>query len=163
MRFKAQPQPGVDPFPRTLRACSLKLRDYLGFGVDGVVVVMFPFKVIGREVVQGRVAPVRVVPSLDPAEYGQACLGFGPPAASGNELALQSGKKAFGHGVVISVAHAAHGGGHAHLPAPVAKSDAGVLLGFKESSQHQLIELRIVGHSMLRQAFSIPEFYEAFH
>ena len=27
---------GIDPFPRTLRACSLKLRDYLGFGVDGV-------------------------------------------------------------------------------------------------------------------------------
>ena len=46
-------------------ACSLKLRDYLGFGVDGVFLMMFPFKVIGREIAQGRVAPVRVVPALD--------------------------------------------------------------------------------------------------
>ena len=45
----------------------------------------------------------------------------------------------------------------------IVHSDRGTQLGFKESSQHQLIELRIVGHSMLRQAFSIPEFYEAFH
>ena len=40
-------------------------------------------------------------------------------------------------------------------------SDRGSQLGFKESSQRQLVELRIVGHSMLRQAFSIPGFYGA--
>jgi putative transposase len=42
-------------------------------------------------------------------------------------------------------------------------TDQGSQLGFKESSQHQLLERRIVGHSALRQAFSIPGFYEAFH
>ena len=42
-------------------------------------------------------------------------------------------------------------------------SDQGSQLGFKESSQHQLVELRIVGHSMLQQAFSIPGSYEACH
>ena len=43
------------------------------------------------------------------------------------------------------------------------QSDRGSQLGFKESSQHQLVELRIVGHSMLQQAFSIPGSYEACH
>ena len=71
-------------------------------------------------------------------------LGF--PAAPGNEFAFQSSKEALSHGVVISVSDRAHGRAHAHFFAPVAKGDAGVLLGFKESSQHQLVELRIVGH-----------------
>jgi hypothetical protein len=48
----------------------LKLKDYLGFGVDGVCLMMFPFEVIGPEIAQGRVAPVRVVPALDPDEDG---------------------------------------------------------------------------------------------
>ena len=39
----------------------------------------------------------------------------------------------------------------------VVHSDQDSQLGFKESSHHQLVERRIVGHSMLRQAFSIAE------
>jgi hypothetical protein len=42
-------------------------------------------------------------------------------------------------------------------------SDQGSLLGFKESSQRQLLERRIVGHRAPPQAFSIPGFYEVFH
>ncbi|RZL87599.1 MAG: IS3 family transposase [Variovorax sp.] len=42
-------------------------------------------------------------------------------------------------------------------------SDRGSQLGFKESSQHELLERRIVGHSTPRQAFSTLGFYEAFH
>ena len=42
-------------------------------------------------------------------------------------------------------------------------SDQGSQLRFKESSQHQLVERRIVGHSMLRQAFSSSRSYEACH
>ena len=45
----------------------------------------------------------------------------------------------------------------------VVHSDRGTQLRFKESSQHQLVERPIVGHSMLRQAFSIPEFCEVCH
>ena len=47
------------------------------------------------------------------------------------------------------------------LESVIHHSDQGSQLGFKESSQHQLVELWIVGHSMLRQAFSFPKFYEA--
>ena len=50
-----------------------------------------------------------------------------------------------------------HPGKHAGM---LFHSDQGSQLGFKESSQHQLVELQTVGHSMLRQAFSIPESYE---
>ena len=42
-------------------------------------------------------------------------------------------------------------------------SDQGSQLGLKESSQHQLLERRIVGHQAPRQAFSIPGFCEVFH
>ena len=89
LRCKHAANTGLDPFPRTHSACSLKLRDYLGFGVDGVV-VMFPLKIVRRKTVKGRVAPLRVVPILDPGKDGQACLGPGPPTAPGNEFALQS-------------------------------------------------------------------------
>ena len=88
---------------------------------------MFPFEVIGQEIVQDRVAPVRVVPTLNPGEYGQACLGLGFPATPYNEFTLQSSKEALGHGVVIGVPNSPHGGTNTHLPAPVAKGDAGVL------------------------------------
>ena len=42
-------------------------------------------------------------------------------------------------------------------------SDRGSQLGFKESSQHRLLDLRIVRHQVLRQVFSIQEFCEACH
>jgi transposase InsO family protein len=42
-------------------------------------------------------------------------------------------------------------------------SDRGSQAGFKESSQHQLVERRIVGHQAPRQASSIPAFYEVCH
>ena len=43
----------------------------------------------------------------------------------------------------------------------VMHSDRGVQLGFKESSQHQSVNLAIVVPSMLRRAFSIPAFCAA--
>ena len=42
-------------------------------------------------------------------------------------------------------------------------SGQGSQLRFKESPQHQLVERPVVGHSMLQQAFSIPEFCEVCH
>ena len=113
----------------------MKLRDYLGFGVDGVA-LMFSFEVIGRQIVQGRMAPVWVVPALDPGEDGRARFGLSAPSAPGNELALQSRKKALSHRLVISISHRAHGGANTHLPAPVAKSDAGVLGELNRSLQY---------------------------
>ena len=52
--------------------------------------------------------PARVVPTLDPGEDRQACLGLGLPAAPGNEFTFQTGKEALRHGIVVRIAHAAH-------------------------------------------------------
>ena len=57
---------------------------------------MFALKVIGGEMVQGRVPSVQVVPTLDPGKDSQARLGFGPPAKPGSEFALQAGKETLG-------------------------------------------------------------------
>ena len=44
----------------------------------------------------------RVVPGFNPSEDGNACFGLGLPIASGDEFALQAGKEALGHGVVVA-------------------------------------------------------------
>ena len=90
--------------------------------------------------------PVRVVPGLNPGKDRQACLGVRLPSPPINEFALQAGKETLGHGVVVGVADTAHGRANAHFFASVAKRHTGVLLGFKESLQRQLVEHKIVGH-----------------
>ena len=89
--------------------------------------------------------PALVLPVLDPGDDGQARLGFDPPAAPG-AFALQSSKETLCYGVVIGISHAAHGRAYTHFLAAVAKGNTGVLLGFKESLQRQLVEHKIVGH-----------------
>ena len=69
----------------------------------------------------------RVVPTLDPSEDRQACLGLDIPAAPGNQLTFQVGKETLGHGVVVGIVHGSHGRLYAHFLAPVAKGNAGVL------------------------------------
>lgn len=68
-----------------------------------------------------------VVPSFNPGEDGDVCLGLGLPAASGDELALQAGKEALGHGVVVGIASTVHGGAHTHVLTALAKGQTGVL------------------------------------
>ena len=53
-------------------------------------------------------------------------------------FALERGEEALGHGIVIRIADGAHGGHHAGVAASFAKGGAGVLAGFKGSSQHIL-------------------------
>ena len=45
---------------------------------------------------------LRVVPTLNPAEHSQARFGLGLPDTPVNQLTLQRGKEALGHGVVRS-------------------------------------------------------------
>ena len=61
-----------------------------------------------------------VVPSLDPSEDRQACLGLCFPGTPVDQFALQAGKEALGHGVVIGVAHRAHGRFDPHFFTPLA-------------------------------------------
>ena len=58
---------------------------------------------------------------------------------------------------------AGHANGSAQRTAVDQFIQAGALLGFKESSQHQLIERRIVGDQGLRPASSILGFFGAGH
>ena len=51
-----------------------------------------------------RMAPARVVPSLDSGEGRQARLGLGLEAALFDQLAFEAGEHASGHGVVVGVA-----------------------------------------------------------
>ena len=81
-------------------------------------------------------APVRVVPSLNPGEDCQTCLGVRLPITPVNEFAFQCRKEAFCHGVVIGIAHGAHARAYAHFFAALAKRHAGVPGGFNRSSQH---------------------------
>ena len=104
------------------------------------------FKVDGRHLTQAGVAPPWVVPSLDPGEYLHPGARLGFPLAPSDELALQRGKEALGHGVVIRVTDRTHGWAHVHLLAPITKRNAGVLgalvgmmdhiLGFSGEQRH---------------------------
>ena len=90
----------------------------------------------------------RVVPTFDPGEDGHARLSEGLPGAPVDELALQAGEEALGHGVVVRIAHAPHRRSHAHLLAALAKVDAGVLGEFNQyaSAAHQAL---LAKHSLV--------------
>ncbi len=70
---------------------------------------------------------MRVVPSLDPLEYRNACLCLALEVASVQQLTLQGGEESLGHGVVVGVADRAHRRHDAHLAAAFAERVAGVL------------------------------------
>ena len=88
-----------------------------------------------RLVVQAGMPPVRVVPALDEVEDGHAGLGLGREAAAIEQLTLERGEEALAEGVVVGVAHVAHGGPDAGFAAAEAKGDRGVLREFNWSSQ----------------------------
>ena len=71
--------------------------------------------------------PVRVVPRFNPAKDIQPGLRRGGPASAVYKFALQRGKEALGHGVVIRITHRAHGWTDLHLLAALAKGHTGVL------------------------------------
>ena len=70
---------------------------------------------------------MQVVPRFNPAKDIQPGLCLVRPASAVDEFALERGQEALGHGVVICIAHRAHGGVDFHLLAALAKGDAGVL------------------------------------
>lgn len=53
----------------------------------------------------GLMASPWVVVVLNPGEYGEAYFAFGRPAMAVDQLALQTGKEALCHGVIVSIAN----------------------------------------------------------
>lgn len=100
------------------------------------VIEAAPFEVDRGNVSLRRVAPTRVVPTLDVTKQCDARFGPGLEASAVDQLALQAREEALCHGVVIGFPDTAHGSPNAHLPAAVAEGDRGVLGEFNRSSQH---------------------------
>jgi len=84
-------------------------------------------------------APPPVVPAFDVAEEGHARFGLALEGTAIEQLALEAGKEALRHGVVVGVADAAHRRTHAELGAALTERNTRVLGGFNSSSQHVLI------------------------
>ena len=70
---------------------------------------------------------MRVIPTFDPFEHSHLRfrLTFEPTAVQ--QFALERGKEALGHGVVVGIAHRAHRGHHAGFAASLAEGVARVL------------------------------------
>ena len=100
------------------------------------LVRVFAFEVRRRDLPERAVAAALVVPTFDIGEQRQPCFGLSLPAAPVDQLALERGEEALGHGVVVSVAYGSHRGSDVHLLAPVAEGDRGVLGEFNPWSQH---------------------------
>ena len=68
-----------------------------------------------------------VVQALDELKDGHAGLCLGPETGPVDQFTLQGGEEALTHGIVVAVAHGAHGGTHTGLTAPLTESQGGVL------------------------------------
>jgi hypothetical protein len=80
-------------------------------------------------------AAMRVVPAFDEIEHRRAGLDLGFETLAVEQLALEGREKTLAHGVIEAITHRAHRRLHAGLLATFAKSERGVLSGFKRSSQ----------------------------
>ena len=81
-------------------------------------------------------SPTRVALALNPGINSQVCCGVCPLHPPVNEFALQRGKEAIGHLVVISISRRAITGAHTHLFAAFAERHTGALGEFNRLSQH---------------------------
>src|SRR5262245_22494272 len=72
-------------------------------------------------------SPSRVVPAFDVAEERDARFSLALEGTAIEQFALETGKEALRHRVVVGVADAAHGRTHAELCAALTERDARVL------------------------------------
>src|SRR5216684_3786959 len=92
--------------------------------------------------VEGGMAAMRIVPTLDEFEDGHArfCLGF--EAAAVEQFTFERGEETLAHRVIEAIADRAHRGSHAGLAAALAEGERSVLGRFKRSSQHKVLAHR---------------------
>ena len=83
-------------------------------------------------------APLAIVEQLDVFEDFTSCLGSGTPVALIAQFQFERGKKTFRHRVVPAVAFTAHAALYAMYRQQLLIRVAGVLTGFKRSSQHNV-------------------------
>ena len=79
---------------------------------------------------------MRVVPTLDPFEDRHASLGLTLEASAAEQFALERGKEALRHGIVIGITDRTHRGHDARFATALAEGITGVLGDFQRSSQH---------------------------
>src|SRR5215207_4687829 len=95
-------------------------------------------ELVGGPVAQGAVESGAVVPG-DVLHGGAAGSGPGRPGLLVEALALQRGEERFGERVVPALAGPAGRQGHFEIVGEGGEVGAGVLPGFKGSSQHRLV------------------------
>lgn len=99
-------------------------------------------------------SPVPIIPAFDPGKDSRASLRSGPEGIAIQHLTFEACEKAFGHGVVETVANAAHSQSHTELSAAGPEGDCSVLgpvigmmdysarvplgVGHRESCQYEL-------------------------
>src|SRR5262245_24325383 len=86
-----------------------------------------PLVVDRREVREGGMATVRVVPALDEVEDGETSLDLILEAGSIEEFAFECGEEAVAHRVLVRVTDPAHRLPHGHLAASESEGDGRVL------------------------------------
>src|ERR1700678_4491842 len=88
---------------------------------------MRAFIIDWRPITERGVTTVRVVPTFDPFEHSHLGLRLTLEPAAVQEFSLERGKEALRHRIIVRVAHRAHRGHHAGLPATLAERIARVL------------------------------------
>src|SRR5271169_5722211 len=78
----------------------------------------------------------RVIPTLDVAKAGHLRLGLRCEPATAEQLGLEGGEEALGHGVVVGVTDRPHRWSNTCLATPLAKCHRRILGGFKRSQHH---------------------------
>jgi hypothetical protein len=73
------------------------------------------------------VPTTQIVEALDKLEDRHLRLSVGLEATALEQFALEGGKEALGHRIVIGIAYRTHRGAHACLPAAVAEGERGIL------------------------------------
>src|SRR5450759_341988 len=89
------------------------------------------------------VAALGVVVALDELEDFHACLRSGVEGLAVEQLALEGGEEGLGHRVIEAIAATAHGLDQARLADAPTVCKAGVLPGFKQSSQQWTVGPRV--------------------
>src|SRR5277367_5245609 len=77
----------------------------------------------------------RVIPTLDVAKAGHLRLGLRCEPATAEQLGLEGGEEALGHGIVVGVTDRPHRWSNTGLATPLAKCHRRILGGFKRPSQ----------------------------
>ena len=110
-----------------------------------------------------RVMPDAVVEPLDIVEHVR--LGFVPGAIdlSSDAFGFQRREEAFHGGIVPDVARPAHAAGDATVGHQALELVAGILGGFKRSSQHQVCSLTAATRQAPLPAFSSPKSFSVGH